>query len=139
MRLSFSASIFLLALTPLTLALNTGLGINCEGSGRCSKNGAVGQLSKLIDSIDPCRVYPNKAHVACWKQICVFLQGTQKGLSGLAIQALMREIVIHGCDGCGSVPIGFPTQFAGNNDPSKGILTVNWVSDQDSPCPDGVC
>ncbi|KAI9776538.1 MAG: hypothetical protein M1839_009519 [Geoglossum umbratile] len=136
----------ILAVAALAATQTQALGINCRGSGFCGKNGAVNTLAGYIDGIQGCRVYQNGEHIACKSDPkvlngnggeCAFLQGTASGLSGSAIQALIKEIQGHGCEGCGSVPIGFPQVFGGSNDPSGGILTVNYVADTDNPCPDG--
>ena len=42
------------------------------------------------------------------------------------IRPLMDALLEHGCGTCGSVPVEFVTK--GNNDPSPGILTANYVS-----------
>ena len=48
------------------------------------------------------------------------------------VYELLLDIINHGCKGCGSVPVDFP-----NNDPSNGILTINYVNDRKG-C-QGVC
>lgn len=60
----------------------------------------------------------------CGDERCAITQGR--------IYDLLLDLINHGCKGCGSVPIDFP-----NNDPSNGILTINYVSDRQG-C-DGVC
>jgi len=41
---------------------------------------------------------------------------------------------------CGSVPVSLLLEYGGVNELSKmGMLTVNYVSDTDNPCPPGVC
>ena len=57
--------------------------------------------------------------------ICMFLQGASLTLE--QIRPLTEAIVAHGCKTCGSVPIHFVDQ--GSNDPSSGILTINFVED----------
>jgi hypothetical protein len=67
---------------------------------------------------------------------CAFLQGTASGVSGTQIYALIQQLQGHNCKDCGSVPIGFPQ----SNDPSSGILTVNFVADIGAcESDDGVC
>ena len=57
--------------------------------------------------------------------VCMFLQGASLTLE--QIRPLAEAIVGHGCNTCGSVPIHFVDQ--GSNDPSSGILTINYVDD----------
>ena len=56
---------------------------------------------------------------------CVFLQNNvpEHGVRGEVIRERMQDLVNHGCQECGSVPV------SGDNNPdSEGILPVNWVS-----------
>lgn len=77
-------------------------------------------------------VYAPGAKIICLPQgksflggICVFTQGNvaASGTYGVVIKRKLRELSQHGCQVCGSVPLG------GGNDPNvEGILTVNYVS-----------
>jgi hypothetical protein len=115
------------------------LGINCRGSGFCSGNSVAFQLYQYINGAPDNRQYNNGFHIACTKSgkggICAFLQGTKGGQNGAQVKALASEIVKHGCNVCGSVPITFPK----SNDPKDGILTFNYVKNTDNPCPPGLC
>ena len=125
------------------------LGINCRGSALCSdaragKNAASRLQSFINAGIQGNRVYRNGEHIACVDRtslaapsggFCAFLQGTNRDVNGNNIRDLIGQIVGHGCKVCGSVPIDFP----GSNDPKNGILTVNYVSSTDNPCPEGLC
>ncbi|KAA6410695.1 MAG: hypothetical protein FRX48_06118 [Lasallia pustulata] len=54
---------------------------------------------------------------------CVFLQGNvpNEGILGEVVVERMGDLVAHGCQECGSVPL------SGDNNPNEeGILTVNW-------------
>lgn len=55
-------------------------------------------------------------------------QETTGGVLGRDIKILYQDLVDHGCSACGSVPTGLP---AGINDVSRGMLTLNFVSDPD--------
>ena len=60
--------------------------------------------------------------------ICLFAQNLKQGpltLSG--VRLLVDKLLEHGCGTCGSVPVHFVDQN-GNNDPSDGILTFNYVA-----------
>lgn len=83
---------------------------------------------------------PTLPHIACdtiphaGGGFCVFLQGNvpETGVSGEVVRERMEDLVRHGCQECGSVPL------SGDNNPHReGILTVNWVSWTDG-C-DGLC
>jgi hypothetical protein len=124
------------------------LGINCRGSSFCNKNNAPSQLQSFISKIQCDRMYNNNEHIACISGpnfvdgnggVCAFLQGVPGPVSGASIQLLIDAIVDHGCSGCGSTPVTFPQQLGGSNDPSAGILTVNFVKNTDNPCPTGLC
>ncbi len=127
---------------------NTALGINCRGSFFCGDPRGAGQvvsrLQGYINDIQNGRVYTNGEHIACVGRgslaspnagFCAFLQGTNRGVNGAAIRSLIGFIAGHNCKICGSVPIDFP----GSNDPKDGILTVNYVTSTENPCPDGLC
>ena len=69
--------------------------------------------------------------------MCVFLQfmPNNPGIEGRRIKYLLDALAGHGCKGCGSVPVAWPS-----NDPDReGILTVNYVGNTDNPCPTGLC
>ena len=92
----------------------------------------VGQISDLmvdIEGIDPNRHYKDDEHIVCVQSkagtgICAFLQHTG-GLQGKDVRPLLGMLRDHGCDRCGSIPLGLPQ---GDNDDNKyGILTVNYV------------
>lgn len=129
-----------------TLALGSNaLGINCRGSIICETMGHrqyVYRLANVMRSgLDRSCVYPNGQHLACVpvgqasKGVCAFLQGTSGGLKGDDVLFLLSYLVLHQCDNCGSVPIGYPK----SNDPTAGILTVNYVVNTANPCPNGIC
>lgn len=133
---------------PASLHSPRALGINCRGSAICSDpragKDASRRLQAYIQNIQGGRVYRNGEHIACVGRgstispnggFCAFLQGTTRNVNGNQIKELIGHIVGHGCKVCGSVPIDFP----GSNDPKNGILTVNYVSNTDNPCPDGLC
>ena len=86
-------------------------------------------LANAINNIDTGRWYSNGEHIACYKRICAFLQGTG-GAWGSNIKGLAHFIPEHGCTVCGSVPYYYP----GVNDVSQGQLTFNYVSNP--KCPD---
>lgn len=76
---------------------------------------------------------------------CLFLQHLpsgpkDSGVNGSEIKRLLTELHNHGCKGCGSVPLGFGWNAYGKaigNDPSTGLLTMNWVNHMN--CGDGIC
>jgi hypothetical protein len=69
--------------------------------------------------------------------ICGFPQNLQAGttLSLQQIKTLANDIIQHGCNTCGSVPITFPNN---QNVDSVGELTFNFVSEGNFVC-DGKC
>jgi hypothetical protein len=130
------------------------LGINCRGSSTCGRaktQGAVNTIAGYIAGVQPCRNYKNGEHIACINDgnvlasnggFCAFLQGTASGAVGADINAMIQSLnnrTDDHCNNCGSVPILFPPALGGSNDPKPGILTVNFVSNTDNPCPDGLC
>ncbi|KAJ5200812.1 killer toxin [Penicillium cf. griseofulvum] len=60
--------------------------------------------------------------------ICLFPEYMASGasLTLTTIRPLLDAVLEHGCTTCGSVPIHFVDE--GNNDPSDGILTFNYVA-----------
>ncbi len=98
------------------------LGINCRGSSLCSH----GPLQKIIDitRLGPrgCPGRPGE-QMYCTGHFCAFTQHTSEDISPETALRLLNSLKAHGCDGCGSVPLLFP-----NDDPSSGILTVNYVA-----------
>ena len=146
-----------LPLACIFLPLTTSLGINCRGSIVCSdtqsrlrpENNLIGSFYSAIHTgnsyfirggpISPKYIYHPGEHIACEVSIfgsggiCVFVQGNipAEGVNGQLIVTRLRELVEHGCNECGSVPL------SGDNDPDKmGLLTVNYVST--ATC-NGVC
>jgi hypothetical protein len=124
-------------------------GINCNGS-HFGEKGPLSTLIDIINDIDPNRVYSAPQHIACipgsrnsvlgWYNgggFCAFLQSTKYSINGGQIKNLMKDLADHGCKGCGSVPIDF--DWPTSNSPANGILTVNYVVDTASPCPNGLC
>lgn len=55
----------------------------------------------------------------------MFAQHLKKPLTLGEIRPLMDAILKHDCNTCGSVPVDFVSE--GSNDPSDGILTINYV------------
>ncbi|KAJ2981449.1 hypothetical protein NQ176_g2014 [Zarea fungicola] len=115
------------------------LGINCQGSSQCGPTfGGPSDILASVQNIDPNHTYQNGEYIACAQNDlgtgkCAFLQGTG-GITGDLIKTLVQDIVNHGCDKCGSVPVFFN---AGDNDPNThGILTINFVN---SPGCNGLC
>jgi hypothetical protein len=95
-------------------------------------------IVNAINGIDMGKTYQNGDHIVCAKEggECAFLQGTASGVPGSKIKDLIAELKGHNCKDCGSVPIVFPD----SNDPSSGILTVNFVSDIGAcTADDGIC
>ena len=107
------------------------LGINCRGSANCGFYHHVMPIMSALD-ISEYRTYANGEHIACIAiskrdtgGFCAFpqhLKGEQR-LGGEDVARLLHDIFTHGCGVCGSVPVGYPA----SNDPSQGILTVNYV------------
>lgn len=138
-----------LTLAFIILPLTTSLGINCRGSIVCSDtqsrlrpdNNLIASFFAAIsrgDSyfirggpISPKYIYHSGEHIACQLSIfgpggiCVFAQGNipPEGVSGELVVTRLRDLLVHECNECGSVPL------SGDNDPDKmGLLTVNYVS-----------
>ncbi|KAH0536746.1 hypothetical protein FGG08_006418 [Glutinoglossum americanum] len=123
------------------------LGINCRGSFLCGGK-HLDFIVGAINNIDMDKTYKSGDHIACWRHVtpcslnninggeCAFLQYTQSELKGSQIKDLIAQLKGHGCGDCGSVPITYPQ----SNDPSSGILTVNYVSDVGAcKSDDGIC
>ncbi|KAJ7883995.1 hypothetical protein B0H13DRAFT_1628890 [Mycena leptocephala] len=72
------------------------LGINCEGSSQCTKDGSAQELLGYINTIDDFVWYENGQHIACSKAgpICAFLQNSG-GLGAVDIKPLAAAIVAH--------------------------------------------
>jgi hypothetical protein len=111
------------------------LGINCRGSFACDlpgQGGIANSLVQYIQQISDDAWYDNGQHIACFDEICAFLQGTG-GTWGSILKQLAPYIPDHGCTTCGSVPYYFPQ---GNNNVADGQLTFNYV---DNACGSGLC
>ncbi|KAK8034253.1 hypothetical protein PG993_009248 [Apiospora rasikravindrae] len=93
-----------------SLATGALAGINCRGSSNCG-----GTLCKLTDILSQ----------RYRRGLCAFVQGNFNGqITASKAGDLLQDLVNHGCNKCGSVPVDFP----GSNDDGNGILTVNYVS-----------
>ena len=142
----------LLVITPVSIRPINALGINCRGSSLCPQQELHSpdyiqtilriSLGTAYDCsprwgfncgpMNDTDVYAPGAKIICLPQgrsflggICVFTQGNVAplGMYGVAIKKKLKELRQHGCEICGSVPIG------NDNDPDEaGILTVNYVS-----------
>lgn len=55
---------------------------------------------------------------------CPLCDADQCLITQARVYELLLDLINHGCRVCGSVPVDFP-----NNDPSNGILTINYVKD----------
>lgn len=132
------------------------LAIICDGSEMCSKTKTkdattqvVSRLRGYIDDITTARLYRNGEYIACVRRTvlngsnhliyknggyCAFLQGTSGNVGGDRIKSLITKLESE-CSICGSVPIGY---FSGL-ERGLGGLHVDYVSEDDYPCPDGLC
>lgn len=108
------------------------LGINCEGSFFCYKGAMQNIVSTALSNTGGCSAAPGQ-QMYCDGNICAFTQGTNDYINPELAQHLLTALQAHGCQGCGSVPLSYPF----SNDPSGGILTVNYVSDNHG-C-NGIC
>ena len=107
-----------------------------EGRAQCSPQSSY-NCGPMNDSDN----YKKGAHIVCLPQgqsflggICAFTQGHPTvpeigadaagfGISGAQTKQKLRQLSLHGCRICGSVPLG------NGNDPGEaGILTVNYIS-----------
>ena len=135
--------VFMLLLASLATAE---MGINCKGSRLCHNYGgqtAVPEEDQIIyhmaqwttKDFNPNRTYYDGEHIACYHKavrhrrgaVCAFTQHTPKdtpGIRGPLIGQLFRDLFEHSCSACGSIPLVY---HDGSNDPTKGILTVNFV------------
>ena len=138
--------------------LNHALDINCRGSGLCpSRHLSSNPISTMLSiangrTIPPpnsnfnygplnnTSIYKPTAHIICLPlgksflgSLCAFTQGNVNsiGTSGAVIKRKLQQLSDHGCQICGSVPLG-----DGNDPAEAGILTVNYVSGV--ACP-GLC
>ena len=137
----------LLPLSFLASYASAKLGINCQGSQLCHKGN--GDLVDYVNHIDCNRMYENGEHIACINRghkilgkqpgMCLFLQYATQPISGATIQGLLGQIIAHGCEGCGSVPLSYLPEFGLINNPDAGILTLNYLSDTANPCDPGLC
>lgn len=62
-------------------------------------------------------------HLACAGGLCAFLQGTNdKEWSGWDLKWMLRALKTHGCETCGSIPVGEVNDVG-----AAGMLTANYV------------
>ena len=128
--------------------LNYALGINCEGSSMCinqAKNKLVRKAIEATDYMNPNDLYYPGAKIICFKGkiwvftrdfgICLYAQGysvSPTGISVALIKAKLQQLLDHGCEACGSVPLAYT-----NDAESEGMLTMNYVQHRDG-CK-GIC
>ena len=138
-----------LLVIPILLQTSTSLGINCRGSSKCGShsfdfgNGTVipyslsAEFQKILINgtgtlpggpVTPATLYKAGDHIACANDggdgACLFMQGDvpSDGVNASVIIARLGDLVWHGCQSCGSVPL------SGDNNPDEmGILTINYV------------
>ncbi|OCL14192.1 killer toxin [Glonium stellatum] len=129
MHASFLTTLAVTALAVLSSA--NAKGINCEGSSDCGLSDApsMGELVSIIeDSVPDDQFYANGEHIVCIESgsraysICAFCQ-MSGGAPGSSIKVLARELLAHGCQNCGSIPLFYP----GDNNVADGELTFNAV------------
>ena len=94
----------------------------------CSSSSSNSDCAPLSDT----DIYAAGVHIVCLPLgvvfpggICAFTEGNipNRGISGRSVKRKLKQLMEHGCDVCGSVPL------AENNDPDEeGILTVNYVA-----------
>lgn len=131
-------------------------GINCRGSnicGRAKTKDAIKQIAAFLrlPEFQECRIYKNGEHIACVSDtnalqptggFCLFLSNTRHGATGQEILELMDVLNNRKddpCGSCGSIPYLFSESHGNLNDPSRGELTVNFVTNTYNPCPTGLC
>ncbi|ORX79203.1 killer toxin [Basidiobolus meristosporus CBS 931.73] len=104
------------------------LGINCRGSSECATTGnSLNQLVAKVCSLPGGNIYGPGVRIATnchiLGGIAAFTQKTGSSISASKACSLLHELQNHGCNVCGSVPLGYP----GDNDVNHGELTVNYV------------
>lgn len=89
----------------------------------------MSEIVKLIDSMSDSSCVNSGEQIACFDagitSICAFTQNTDARICGGALKTLIGDLQAHGCEECGSVPLGYP----GTNDVSNGELTINAAVD----------
>lgn len=86
----------------------------------------------MSETIPPDREYTAGEHIACFRQVCAFFEYTMQDYNGSRVSFLVEQLYLHGCTGCGSVPVLYPESNAVN----FGVLKVDWVR---HPNCTGVC
>ncbi|MCJ1262258.1 hypothetical protein MMC22_002128 [Lobaria immixta] len=135
MRSSIFFSLAVLAASLGIASARGALGINCRGSSLChSAKDSARHGKAIIEAMRDAIVASHKPHstvfnsgdhVACdVTNICLFPQGAALTLG--QVKPLIDALIVHKCGICGSVPVHFVDQ-GGNNDPTPGILTFNYV------------
>jgi hypothetical protein len=102
------------------------LGINCRGSSIAYND--MKTLHDYAKDLDPNRQYSSGEKITCVEHTiggtCAFFQGISGTKPGSSVAVYIQDLLDHKCFDHGSVPITFPQ----SNNPSNGILTVNYVS-----------
>ncbi|ORY01486.1 killer toxin, partial [Basidiobolus meristosporus CBS 931.73] len=105
------------------------IGINCRGSSQCGATGnSLNQLVNTVcnlpkkDSYGPGVRIASNCHIL--GGISTFTQNTGRSITASQACSLLHKLQNHGCNVCGSVPLGFP----GDNNVAHGQLTVNYVA-----------
>ncbi|EPS36329.1 hypothetical protein H072_10156 [Dactylellina haptotyla CBS 200.50] len=131
----------------LTRSHKKPLGINCRGKHYCTldpfnNKHLSSSLLHILESVPDDRIFAHKELIACVRGIkfldfregylCAwfdYASNKDRGywehrsemVSGRHAKVLAKEIVMHNCNRCGSVPINYPS----DNDGSTGYLTFN--------------
>lgn len=125
---------FIAALGLLLTAVSSAgaLGINCQGDGNCFNGNQLQQFYNLADGLQQGRFYQNDERIMCQPYsglaggaFCLFLSGTGFGAPASSFKTLIKDLMDHGCQACGSIPLFFPD---GDNSPNRGVLKSDWVS-----------
>lgn len=123
-------------------------GINNRGSAQCNGDN-VNEIAGYIEKLPDDNVYESGFHIACTGVggrffgiggHCAFLQGTGH-ITGRQVKGLIKMLNDKSdVSSCGSVPVALLPEFGGINELGRnGMLTVNFVTKTDNPCPPGLC
>ncbi|ORX77841.1 killer toxin, partial [Basidiobolus meristosporus CBS 931.73] len=104
------------------------LGINYRGGSECaitvnSSNQLVAKICSLPSGNSYGPGVRITANCRILGDITAFTQKTGSSITTSKAWSLLHELQNHGCNECGSVPLGYPE----DNDVKHGELTVNYV------------
>ncbi|KAH6878775.1 killer toxin Kp4/SMK [Alternaria rosae] len=111
-------------------ALGAPRGINCKGSSFCKTCGdkTIERILRSIDLMDQDWEFTNNQHIVCEPceygytyGMCIFPRNLHRPIAVKDVKVLVKRLLKHGCEKCGSIPLHEGSENA------QGMLTSNYM------------